>query len=171
MACLQAQYIIEPAEGYSTQIGIMVEMLEDLKARISANVQDLSQRQTDYMIDEKGNSIGALLMHIMATEAYTQVETLEGRNWTAEEAAFWNAAGELGAVSRAKIKGKPITYYLELWDEVRAKTLDGLKQRDDAWFASMIEEGMNYHWAWFHVLEHTANHMGQIASVKNRLPE
>lgn len=171
LAFLQGQYIIEPAEGYSPRIGIMVDMLEDLKDRISADVEDLSPQQTDYMIDEEGNSIGALLMHIVANEAYTQVETLEGRNWTDEEAAFWNVAGELGTVSRENIKGKPISYYLDLWDDVRNKTLEGLKKRDDAWFASMIEEGINYHWAWFHVLEHTANHMGQIASVKNRLPE
>ena len=104
-------------------------------------------------------------------EPYYQVETLEGRNWTPEEAAFFMEAGGLGPKARETYRGQPIQYYLDLWDEVRAKTLEGLKARDDAWFASQIDEGVNNHWVWFHVMEHSANHMGQIALVKNRLPE
>jgi len=76
----------------------------------------------------------------------------------------------LGEDSRAKLNGKPISYYLNLWEEVRRKTLEGLKARDDIWFAASIDEGMNNHWAWFHILKHSANHMGQIALVKSRLP-
>jgi uncharacterized damage-inducible protein DinB len=168
---LIAQNEIEPAPGYSPQIGIMVDMLEEIKDRISESVKDLDQPQTDFLFDEKANSIGAILMHLIATESYYRVETLEGRTWTEEEAEFWSPAGGLGSESREKYKGKPVKYYLGLWDEVRAKTLEGLKEKDDTWFASNIEEGINYHWAWFHILEHQANHMGQIELVKNRIPQ
>ena len=112
-----------------------------------------------------------MIMHLAATEDYTQVETLEERSWTDEETLFWSAAGGLGDASRENLNGKPISYYLEQWDQVREKTLAGLKKRDDAWFASNIDESMNIHWAWFHILEHMANHMGQIELVKQRLPE
>lgn len=166
-----AQYEIKPEEGFTPQIGIMVDMLEDLKNRISEMTRDLNLEETDYLFDEKANSIGALIMHLAATEVYYQVETLEERSWTVEEAEFWGAAGGLGHEQRDKLKGKPVEYYLELWDQVRKKTLEGLKVRDDAWFAANIDEGINNHWAWFHVLEHSANHMGQIALVKNRLPK
>jgi len=166
-----AQYEIKPVDGYTPQIGVMVCMLEDLKNRISEMTQDLNQEEIDYLFDEKANSIGALVMHLVATEAYYQVETLEDRTWTDEEAQFWGMATGLGEKQQIEIKGKPIKYYLDLWDGVRNKTLDGLKSKDDAWFASNIEEGINYHWAWFHILEHSANHMGQIALVKNRLPK
>lgn len=171
VSLVNAQYEIKPEKGYSPQIGIMVDMLEDLKIRISDMTRDLNQEETDFLFDDKANSIGAILMHMVATEAYTQVETLEGRSWTGEEGEFWGIAGGLGAESRDKIKGKSIKYYLDLWDEVRNKTLEGLKAKDDVWFASNIDEGVNYHWAWFHVLEHSASHMGQIALVKSRLPE
>jgi uncharacterized damage-inducible protein DinB len=167
---LYAQYKIIPEPGYSPQIGIMVDMLEDLKDRITADVQDLSQEQTDYLFDARANSIGAMVMHLVATESYYQVETLEGRQWTEEETALLELAGGMGPESREAFRGKPIQYYLDLWDEVRNKTLAGLKKKDDAWFASDIEEGINNHWAWFHVLEHMAAHMGQIALVKKRLP-
>ena len=166
-----AQYEIKPEEGYTPQIGIMVDMLEEIKDRITENIRDLDQVETDYLFDDKANSIGAIIMHLAATESYYQVETLEERTWTDKEGEFWRIAGGLGTESRDKLKGKPIKYYLDLWDQVREKTLEGLKARNDEWFASSIEEGMNYHWAWFHILEHQANHMGQIALIKNRLPE
>jgi uncharacterized damage-inducible protein DinB len=168
---VNAQYEIKPVEGYTPQIGIMVNMLEDIKDRITENVHDLDQDETDYLFDDKANSIGSIIMHLVSTESYYQVETLEERTWTDEEAAIWGIAGELGTESREKLKGKPIKYYLDLWDQVREKSLEGLKTRDDAWLASSIEEGINYHWVWFHVLEHSANHMGQIALIKNRLLE
>ena len=169
---LRSQYKVVPAEGYTPQIGIVVYMMEDLKARITEQVRDLSQEETDFLIDEKGNSIGSMIMHLAATESYYQVETLEERTWSAEEMEFWMVGASLGEESRKKHKGKPIQYYLDLWDEVRAKTLEGLKSRDDAWLAaSEIDENVNNHFAWYHVMEHSANHMGQIALVKNRLPE
>ena len=171
ISIISAQGEIKPTEGYTPQIGIMVDMLEEMKDLIKAQTQDLNQTETDFLFDEKANSIGAMIMHMAATEAYFQVETLEGRQWTDEERSFWAVAGGLGEQSRVNLKGKPITYYLDLWDEVRNKTLEGLKTKDDAWFGASIGEGMNNHWVWFHVLKHSANHRGQIALVKARLPK
>jgi len=170
-ASLHGQYKIIPEPVYSPQIGIMVNMLEDLKDRISDQVRNLNQEQTDFLFDDQANSIGAMVMHLVATESYYQVETLEERQWTDEEAGLLQLAGGMGPESREALKGKPITYYLDLWDGVRKKTLAGLKKRDDTWFASEIDDGINAHWAWFHVLEHTAAHMGQIDLVKKRLPQ
>jgi len=166
-----SQYEIKPSTEYSHNIGVMVSMLEDLKDRISEEIKDLNQTETDFMFDENANSIGALVMHLISTEAYYQIETLEERQWTAEEKERLGIAGGLNEESKSKLKGKAIQHYLDLWDEVRQKTLEGLKTKDDAWFASNIEEGINYHWVWYHVMEHQANHMGQIALVKNRLPK
>ncbi len=171
ISIISAQGEIKPVEGYSPQIGIMVDMLEEIKGLIEEQTRDLNQEETDFLFDEQANSIGAMIMHIAATEAYIQVENLEERQWTDEEIAFWAAAGGLGEESRTNIKGKPISYYLNLWDEVRKKTLEGLKTKDDAWFAASAEEGLNNHWVWFHILKHSANHRGQIALVKARLPK
>jgi len=167
----KAQYEIKSEAGYTPQIGIMVNMLEDLKGRITEITYDLDQAETDYLFDDKANSIGALIMHLAAIESYYQVETLQERTWTEKEKEFWGTASGLGEKSRDVVKGKPIKYYLDLWDQVRKKTLEGLKTKDDMWFAANMEEGINNHWVWFHVMEHSANHMGQIALVKNRLPK
>ena len=167
----KAQYKIKPKEGYTPQIGILVDMLEEIKDRISKDVEDLNQDEVDFLIDAKANSIGAIIMHLAATEVYYQVETLEERTMTMEEEEFWATGLSLTNVSRTQLKKKPVNYYLGLWDEVRDKTLQGLKKRDDAWLAAEIDETMNNHWAWFHILEHQASHMGQISLIKNRFPQ
>ena len=171
MTLLNAQGELQPLKGYSPQIGLMVAMLEDLKDRITQQVKDLDQTQTDFLYDADANSIGSLVMHLVSTESYYQIATLEGRDWTEEEQRDFGMAGELNEKAKTLLKGKPIKYYLDLWDKVREKTLRGLKTKDDAWFASNIEEGLNYHYIWYHVMEHSANHMGQIATIKNRLPK
>ncbi len=168
---MNAQNEIKPEEGYTPQIGIMVDMLEHLKDQISEITRDLDQAETDYLFDANANSIGAIIMHLVANESYYQVESLQERSWTEKEEEFWGVAGDLGEKSRAVLKGKPIKYYLDLWGQVRKKTLEGLKSKDDEWFASSMDEGLNNHYVWFHVLKHSANHMGQIELVKNRLPK
>ena len=176
MLCLSlstgyAQGEMKPVEGYSPQIGLMVYMLEDLKSRITDQVKDLDQSQTDFLYDGDANSIGSLIMHLVSTEVYYQIGTLEGRPWTVEEQERLEIAGELNQKTKNILQGKPIHYYLDLWDEVRKNSLEGLKTKDDAWFVSQIEEGINYQYVWYHVMEHSANHMGQIATIKNRLPK
>lgn len=168
---LNAQGELKPVEGYSPNIGTMVYMLEDLKDRITEQVKDLDQSQVDFQYDEGANSIGALIMHLVSTESYYQVATLKGRDWTDEERIKFGSAGVINEKVKQMLKGMPISHYLELWDDVRAITLKELKTKDDAWFASSLEEGLNYHYVWYHVMEHSANHMGQIATVKNRLPK
>ena len=168
---LNAQGELKSVEGYSPNIGIMVYMLEDLKDRITQQVKELDQSQVDFLYDANANSIGALIMHLVSTESYYQTMTLKGREWTKDELTRFGIAGELNEKVKNILKGKPIRYYLDLWDEVREKTLKGLKTKDDDWFASSIEEGLNYHYVWYHVMEHSANHMGQIATIKNRLPK
>lgn len=166
-----AQGEMKPVEGYSTQIGLMVYMLEDLKTRITDQVKDLNQSEMDFLYDEDANSIGSLIMHLVSTEVYYQVQTLEGRPWTEEERNRLGMAGELNEQTKNILKGKPIQHYLDLWDEVRQKSLQGLKAKDDTWFLSQVDDGINYQYVWYHVMEHSANHMGQIATIKNRLPK
>lgn len=164
-----AQYSIEPPRGYSHDIGNMISMLDNLKERVERNVIKLDQAGTDFLLDEKANSAGAIIYHLAATEAYYQVYTFENREFNEEEKKLWQTALSLGQAARDEYKGKPISYYLDLYDDVRKKTKKLLKDKDDAWFAER-NGGMTNHWAWFHVMEHQANHMGQLALITKRIP-
>lgn len=62
------QNVIEAPRGYDTQIGNMVSMLEDLKGRVTRIVYRLSQEETDFLLDEDANRIGAMILHLATTE-------------------------------------------------------------------------------------------------------
>jgi len=165
-----AQNTIEAPKGYSPQIGATVSMLDDLKRRVTSSVASLSQKETDFLLDDDANRVGAMILHLAATEKYYQVYTFENRGYNNEERLKWNTALSLGAGARDVIKDKPISYYLEIWDEVRAETKRLLKTKDDKWFAQQVKgSSMNNHWAWYHVMEHQANHMGQIRLIIKRI--
>jgi len=76
---------IKAPKGYSPQIGNLISMLDDLKARVTRSVAALSQEETDYLLDEKVNRIGAMVMHLVATERYYQVYTFENRGYNSKE--------------------------------------------------------------------------------------
>lgn len=164
---------IEPTEGYSPQIGILVSMLENLKLRVTYNVQNLNQEETDFLMDEESNRIGALIMHLAATEKYYQVFTFSNRDFNPQERKQgFQKALDLGKPAQKEFKDKPIDYYLKIWDEVRNETLEILKTKDDEWLNSPVGKSqMNNFYAWYHVMEHQANHMGQIALIVKRLPK
>jgi len=167
---LNGQNMIKQEDGFSPQIGTTVSMMEDLKRRVTQSVIRLSQEETDFLLDENANRIGAMIMHLAATEKYYQVYTFENRGFNREERKIWSAAMDLGDSGRSELQGKPITYYLKMWDEVRDETFRLLKTKDDKWFESMVEDSnMNNHWAWYHVMEHQANHMGQIRLIIKRI--
>ena len=166
---LNAQNVIESKKGYSPQIGITISMLEDLKSRVTSSVSNLSDKETDFLLDENANRIGAMILHLAATEKYYQLFTFENRGFNSKE-KNWETALNLGNNGRETIKGKPIKYYLKIWDEVREETLRLLKTKDDKWFKSKVNgSNMNNHWAWYHVMEHQANHMGQIRLIIKRI--
>ncbi|MEP2936465.1 MAG: DUF664 domain-containing protein [Gilvibacter sp.] len=160
---------IDNTKGYSPQIGAMISMLDDLKSRVTRSVANLDQAGTDFLLDEDANRVGAMILHLAATEKYYQLYTFENRGYNSEERKKWETALNLGAGARDVLKDKPIDYYLDIWNEVREETKRLLKTKDDDWFASRVKgSSMNNHWAWYHVMEHQANHMGQIRLIIKR---
>jgi hypothetical protein len=158
-------------EGASPQIGAMISMLEDLKGRVEDAVKNMDQYELDYLHDEKANRIGSLIMHLAAAEAYYQVFTFENRDFNAEEKKKWNVALNLDQGGRDEIKGHAVQYYLDIYNEVRAKTIAELKKRDDAWFEEVqTRYDWSNHYCWFHVMEHQSSHLGQILFLQKRIP-
>lgn len=169
-------FVIGPLDGYSPQIGTLVSMMNYNRSTIVKLVQNLSMTELDYLFDPHSNTIGALIMHLGATDKFYQINTFEGRQELNEaEKKIWGAAMSLGDEGRANIKGKEVKYYLDMINEVREKTLMELKKKDDKWLLAIDpawskQRPLNTYWKWFHVVEHESNHRGQISWLKSRLP-
>jgi uncharacterized damage-inducible protein DinB len=171
--------ILGPRPGYSPQVGTFVSMLtwmREANGVISAT-KGLTQADLDHLLDPHANSIGALMLHLAATETYYQMNTFNGMKWDSWSASIkqkWDPAMGLGDAGRQTIKGHDRDYYLNILQEVRAKSQAEFKKRDDAWLMAVDKEWpwgpTNNYCKWFHVCEHEAHHTGQIALLRKRLP-
>lgn len=169
--------VIGPREGFSQQIGTLLSMMTWMRTTILSPVKGLSKEQLDYIHDEDSNSIGAMLLHLAATERFYQVHTFEGKEWgnfTDQDKKRFDVAMNLGDGARKTIKGNNLDFYLSTLEEVRANTIKEFKNRDDKWLLAVDEKWFwgptNNYCKWFHVCEHESNHNGQIKYIKSRLP-
>jgi len=169
--------VIGPKEGFSPQIGTLVSMMNWMREAILQPVQNMTVEQLDYIHDSKSNSIGAMLLHLAATERYYQLHTFEGKRWDSWDDNIkkqWDIPMNLGEEARKTIKNHSIDYYLNILKEVRENTIQEFRKRDDKWLLAVDK---NWFWGptnnyckWFHVCEHESNHNGQIKWIKIRLP-
>ena len=171
-------YLLGPMEGYSPHIGSLLSTMNMMRTWVVHQVKDLTMEQLDFQVDEQSNSIGAMLLHLAATERYYQLNSFENMSWGSwsdEIKKEWDIPMGLGQKGREVIKGHSLDYYLEKLEQVRAHTKEEFAKRDDNWlFESepfFQNKPTNNYAKWFHVCEHESNHNGQIKFIKKRLPE
>jgi hypothetical protein len=167
-------HIIGPKEGFSLQIGTLVSMMNWMRETVLRSVKGMKQEELDYLHDPKSNTIGAMLLHLAATEVFYQGNTFEGLK-EFKDKATWSAPMSLGDEGRKTIKGHELSYYVDILTETREKTLTELRKRDDKWLMTVDPkffggQPTNNYCKWFHVVEHESNHNGQIKWIKGRLP-
>jgi uncharacterized damage-inducible protein DinB len=171
--------IIGPKPGYSPQVGTLVSMLtwmRDANGVLSAT-KGLTAADLDVLFDKNANTIGALMLHLAATETYYQMNTFDGKpwdSWSAEVKQQWDPAMNLGDAGRKTIKGHDREYYVDILHGVREKSLAAFAKHDDAWLSAVDKDWpwgpTNNYCKWFHVCEHEAHHTGQTALLRKRLP-
>jgi len=171
-------YLIGPREGYSPQVGTLLSTMTMMRAWLIDSVKGLSVEELDFQLDEKSNSIGAMLWHLAATEKYYQLNTfydMEWGTWSDEVKKEWDVPMSLGEKGREMIKGNNIDFYIEKLDQVRAETEKEFAKRDDEWIMKSEpffgDQPTNNYCKWFHVCEHESNHRGQIKFITKRLPK
>jgi uncharacterized damage-inducible protein DinB len=171
--------ILGPKPGYSPQVGTLVSMLTWMREAngVIRATKGLTKADLDYLFDRNANTIGALMLHLAATETYYQFNTFEGKkwdSWTDSVKQQWDPAMNLGEAGRKSIKDHDRDYYLNILQETRAKSLKEFSKRDDAWLMAVDKDWpwgpTNNYCKWFHVCEHEAHHTGQIAFLRKRLP-
>ena len=175
-AAVENAWIVGPQPGFTSEIGTLTSMLAFTRKQVIDNVKGLSQQDLDFLLDAKANTIGALLLHLAATETYYQMNTfgeMQWGLWPDEIKKKWDIPMNLGEPARKTIKGNSLDYYLDALHQTRERSLAEFRKRDDKWLATVVRNGdfsANNYAKWFHVAEHESNHDGQIKFLKNRLP-
>lgn len=159
-------FLISDVPGFTPQMARLVSMMNYVRHTTLTAAVGLGVDELDYLSAPQSNSIGALLAHIAAAEVGYQAATFYARALSEEEKQEWGAALELGERARQEIKGHELSYYVSKLEQVRAKTLAELRQRDDDWLEEETSFGngqrVNNYFKWFHVFGHELNHRGQI---------
>ena len=175
-AAAENSWIIGPRPGFTPEIGTLTSMLAFTRMQVERNVKGLSQQDLDYLLDAKANTIGALLLHLAATETYYRMNTFGGMKWDSfpeDVKKKWDVPMNLGEPARKAIKGNSLDYYLDALHQAREKSLAEFRKCDDKWLAVLETDGdfsANNYAKWFHVAEHESNHDGQIKFLKSRVP-
>jgi hypothetical protein len=160
--------LIEPVAGYTPHIGVLVSTMQRCRETTILLIESLTVAQLDYLFDQEDNSIGALLLHLAAIEAAYQEITFFNRNIldNPDRLPKWYVPMELGEPARQQIQGNPASYYLEEMAQIRAQTLDLLRERDDTWLWEGSDQTdvlwANNYWQWYHVYEDEINHRGEM---------
>ncbi|WP_422104092.1 DinB family protein [Winogradskyella sp.] len=170
-------YLIGPQDGYSPHVGALLSTMTMMRQWVIDTVKDLTIAQLDFQIDEQSNSIGAMLLHLAATEKYYQLNTFDELAWGTWDEAIkkeWDVPSMLGKEGRQQIKGHDINYYLAKLKDVRAVTEKEFAKRDDDWLMKsepfFQNKPTNNYCKWFHVCEHESNHRGQMKFIIKRFP-
>lgn len=169
--------IVGPKKGFSPQIGTLVSEMAFMRGQVYNSVKGISQKDLDFLLDAKANTIGAMLLHLAAIESLFQANTFQGLPPDKLPESFkqkWEIPSDLGEPARKAIKGNNLDYYLNILKETREATLAEFRKRDDDWLLAVDKSWgwgpTNNYCKWFHVTEHEANHNGQIKFLKSRLP-
>jgi hypothetical protein len=171
----ESMHIIGPREGYSPQIGTLLSMMTWMRTVVLISVENLKQSELDYLHDADSNTIGAMLLHLAATERYYQINTFDWKmDFNGDGKIDWDAAMNLGDKGRKVIKGNSLEYYQTILKETRDATTNEFKKRGDEWLMKVDpkffgNQPTNNYCKWFHVCEHESNHNGQIKYIKSRL--
>src|SRR5258708_16291515 len=123
-------WIIGPKPGFSPEVGTLVSMMAFTTMQVLHNTNGMSQQDLDFLIDGKANTIGALLLHLAATDAYYHLNSFQGIAWGKFPDAAkqkWDVPMNLGEPARKAIKGNNLSYYLNALNKSREKTLADLQ--------------------------------------------
>ena len=164
---------IKEIDGYPSQIGHLISLMNYARITTFDSVKDMSISDLDFLIDEKANSIGMLLLHIAGVEYIYHKTSVERRKLTDDEWECWRPALDLGELGREKIKGNPLEFYMKQLTDVRKKTLEDFQKLEDSWLYEESDfwdhKKANNYFKWFHVLEDEINHRGQIRMIRKRI--
>jgi methyltransferase (TIGR00027 family) len=169
--------VFGPRNGYSPQIGVFVSQLNWMRKVVLSRLQNLSVEELDWLPNPDANSIGALLIHLAASEVYYGLNTFDSVPWgrfSYDIRKKWGVAINLGQTARVRYKGFDLAYYLSHLADAREHTLSELSKRDDEWLMAI---DTTWSWGptnnlckWFHVCEHESHHLGQIDLILKQLP-
>lgn len=167
-----------PVKGYPKEIGFCLSGMEEVREQLREAVRDLSNKEISAKLLPGMHSIGQLVLHsaeaewlwiqcIVAQKPLDEAEAIEKAHWNVlldENFAAKNYSAE---------------FCIEAVDKISALTREKLKEFSDADLEKYFDwtkddgtkTGKPLRWILHHLIDHEAQHKGQILMIKRLLRE
>lgn len=164
--------VLERYPGLSTGIGYYLSGMEEVRSQVNAVVKTISDDLIGKPAFLGAHSIGGLVLHIGEAEWFWMQMVVCGHELTEEDkqAPYWDVLDDVDGVAR---KGFTTEFCLQEIDRIRNQTRDVLFSFSDKDLERIItfeRKGetteYNLRWILHRLIDHEAQHKGQILMLK-----
>lgn len=171
MAAEPVKRIVHPPSGYEATVGRWVWALEDSRRRTKSLLAGLTQEALDWKPPEGGNSIGTILYHLAAIEMSYLYEDILEVGWAPELEALlpYDIREQQGTL--VTVEGESLQRHLDRLNATRNLTLRHLMtmSEDELYRIRRIADyETTPEWVLHHLMQHEAEHRGQIGELRLR---
>jgi uncharacterized damage-inducible protein DinB len=165
-------HVLNAAEGFSPAIGFFVSGMEEVREQLQQAVKGMTERQLCLRAVPGAHSIAGLVLHIGEAEWWWMQCNVFGHKLTREDrqATYWDA---LKDPERFESKLYSAQFCLDEIAKVRRQTrelLASFKDEDLERTISFERRGETHEhslrWILHHLIDHEAQHKGQILMLK-----
>ncbi len=164
---------LDPAPGFDPLAGRLVTMLTETRSRLHRDLEDLRPEELDRIPAWGPNSIGTLLYHIAAIELdWTFADLLErGEDEFPDGTADWFPVDVRDDEGTLMPVIEPLRRHLARLDWVREHLFDTIRSMSDDDLDQTFNSGdpdqeVGGTWVLHHLMQHEAEHRGQIGEIK-----
>lgn len=167
-----ATRVLTAAEGFTPGIGLYLSGMEEVREQVRDAVAKLAGEKFNRPAFLGAHSIGALVLHIGEAEWWWMQCNVAGHKLTEEDRAapFWDVLEEPDAFRR---RGYTAEFCLQQIDNIRNQTrmlLSKFNDDDLDRIFSYKRRGQiheqSLRWILHHLIDHEAQHKGQILMLK-----
>lgn len=165
--------LIQRLDGFCPSAATWLGAMAESRADLLDLLQDLTQAELHARIAPGAHSIAEMLWHLANVELWWIACVAQGRELEGE------TRDRFGLTQPGELNGPPaewdLAQFLALMDEAHAVTLQVFSEYDEEAFTTATCQrpggrgAVSPEWIAFNLLDHLANHRGQIAMVKRLL--
>lgn len=167
--------VLTPHPGLSTGIGYYLGSMEEIRTQVSVAVKDIPDDLIGKPPFLGAHSIGGLVLHIGEAEWFWMQMVVSGHQLTEEDkqAPYWDILEDIERVTR---NGYTVEFCLKEVERIRNQTRDVLFSYNDKDLERMIAferhgetTEYNLRWILHRLIDHEAQHKGQILMLKRMM--
>lgn len=171
----ETRHLLNPAAGVAREIGFYLAGMDEVRAQLREAVSGISNADIGRLAVPETHSIGALVLHIGEAEWWWMQCNVAGHQLTNEDAraAFWDVLKE---PDRVASNGYSAEFCLAQADRIREQTrsllasfAEGDLDRTFSFERRETTEERSLRWILHHLIDHEAQHKGQILMLKRLL--